>query len=548
MQKITEIILLLLLLGIAVFLRFYCLDSIPSGFINDEAAVGYNAYSLIKTGRDEFGISWPLVFESFGEGKPGMMVYHVLPWIKILGLTEIAVRVSPALFSVITILISYLLTLEIFANAQNKKTIAYLNMLILAFMPWDIFYARGGAFGHESLFWATLSVYLFLKWQRIKNIRILLLCSLSASISMLSYHSARVFVPIILFSLWLMAIKNLKLKDKILSLLIMLLSSGILWIWLMISPVAGSRAAGVSILHPQSGVGLKLNLDITESVNQPLWLVRLMHNKFVAYFRDFSLRYFSHFDSDFLFFSGDPLPRYQIPNHGLLLSICIPFLAFGIYLMLRYKKWVLILWLLAAPIVSAITFQTPSASRARFMIIPLSILTAWGFGYFYEHRAKLLVKIAIPFIIFIFIWQFTVFWDAYAVHAQVREPYHWQVGYKEMVTKVMQLKNNYHNVKVTDKKGTPYIFFLFYTQYNPKRWQEQSGGSKGDLDVFHFQSMKYLDNIEFVSEKCPASFSQDPNTLYVCVNEEIPGNARTIETIRYNNGEPAFIILDFKKP
>ncbi|MDZ4228834.1 MAG: glycosyl transferase, partial [Patescibacteria group bacterium] len=60
---------LILILLLAAGLRFYQLGRVPSGFVNDEAAFGYNAYSLIKTGRDEFGEFLPIIFHSFGEGK-----------------------------------------------------------------------------------------------------------------------------------------------------------------------------------------------------------------------------------------------------------------------------------------------------------------------------------------------------------------------------------------------------------------------------------------------------------------------------------------------
>ena len=59
---------LILILVIAVLLRFWQINTLPS--LNpDEAALGYNAYSLLKTGKDEHGISWPLHFKSFSDYK-----------------------------------------------------------------------------------------------------------------------------------------------------------------------------------------------------------------------------------------------------------------------------------------------------------------------------------------------------------------------------------------------------------------------------------------------------------------------------------------------
>src|SRR3989304_8512132 len=77
---------------LACFLRFYHLGSYPA--LNaDEAAIGYNAYSLIQTGRDEHGNFWPIHFQSFNDYKPGFYFYLVVPFVKMLGLNEWAVRV-----------------------------------------------------------------------------------------------------------------------------------------------------------------------------------------------------------------------------------------------------------------------------------------------------------------------------------------------------------------------------------------------------------------------------------------------------------------------
>ena len=58
----------------------------------DEAALGYNAYSISQTLRDEYGQFMPLIFKSFGDYKPGLYVYLAVPFVTIFGLNEISVR------------------------------------------------------------------------------------------------------------------------------------------------------------------------------------------------------------------------------------------------------------------------------------------------------------------------------------------------------------------------------------------------------------------------------------------------------------------------
>src|SRR3989337_4126255 len=108
-------LLLILILSLAAILRFWELDSYPA--LNaDEAAIGYNAYSLIQTGQDEHGNPWPIHFQSFNDFKPGLYFYLVLPFVKVLGLNAWAVRIPGALLGVLTVLAVYLLVKELFSN------------------------------------------------------------------------------------------------------------------------------------------------------------------------------------------------------------------------------------------------------------------------------------------------------------------------------------------------------------------------------------------------------------------------------------------------
>ena len=95
-MKNTAILLVIVLL--AAVIRLWQLDSNPPGLTWDEAALGYNGYSIMQTGRDEYGSFLPLSLKSFGDYKPAVYAYLTIPFIAILGLTEWAVRLPSALF------------------------------------------------------------------------------------------------------------------------------------------------------------------------------------------------------------------------------------------------------------------------------------------------------------------------------------------------------------------------------------------------------------------------------------------------------------------
>src|SRR5262249_11830786 len=67
--------ILAVLVLLALVLRVWGLDWSPPGLDPDEVSIGYNAYSILRTGRDEYGVPWPLTFRAFGEFKRPAYIY-----------------------------------------------------------------------------------------------------------------------------------------------------------------------------------------------------------------------------------------------------------------------------------------------------------------------------------------------------------------------------------------------------------------------------------------------------------------------------------------
>src|SRR3970040_1732828 len=98
MLKIKKsLFFLLLILVLAALLRFYHLGTIPPSLYSDEINQGYNAYSLMLTGRDEHGLFLPVSLRSFGDWKPPLPAYLMIPPIYLFGLNEFSVRLPSAI-------------------------------------------------------------------------------------------------------------------------------------------------------------------------------------------------------------------------------------------------------------------------------------------------------------------------------------------------------------------------------------------------------------------------------------------------------------------
>src|SRR3990172_12798734 len=158
---------LILIILLSFVLRSYKLNTVPA-FNADEAAIGYNAYSLLLTGKDEHGNNWPLHFQSFNDYKPGLYFYLVLPLVKFFGLNEWSVRIPGAFLGVATIFVLYLLIEELkIGNSiviKNLKLgISEIAALLLAISPWHIHFSRGGWEVNVATFLIVLGLWFFLK-------------------------------------------------------------------------------------------------------------------------------------------------------------------------------------------------------------------------------------------------------------------------------------------------------------------------------------------------------------------------------------------------
>src|SRR3990167_1090490 len=108
MSKLNLCILFFILL-LAFFLRFIKITEVPPSLNWDEASIAYNAYSILETGRDEWGKILPLHFKSYGEYKLPGQIYASIPAIAIFGLTPFAVRITPVIYGTITVLFLFFL-------------------------------------------------------------------------------------------------------------------------------------------------------------------------------------------------------------------------------------------------------------------------------------------------------------------------------------------------------------------------------------------------------------------------------------------------------
>lgn len=533
--KINKLPLIIILI-FAILIRFVNINSFPA--INaDEAALGYNAYSLIQTGKDEHGISWPLHFKSFGDYKPGGYVYLAIPFVKFLGLTPLAVRLPNLILSVLTILFLFKL---VFLLSKNNK-LALITASVLTLSPWHIHFSRGAWESSAALSLIVIGTYFFFKSITEKFIKNFSIFVVLYVLSLYIYHSARLIAPLLALTLIILYFKNL--IKKLPQILIPILLGTILALPVMFSFLNNggtARIGGVGLTADQGPIN-RANELINHHNNVKL-INRGIHNKRLLYLISWAQKYTSHFDLNFLGINGDEVPRSKVPEMGQIYLIELPFLLIGLIFLLKStiynlrSKIFFIAFLLIAPIASSLTYQAPSALRALSLVIPLSILITLGIYSFFSLICKTKF-INLILIVFILIYGYFIayYFDAYFIHYEKRYSYAWEYGFDQLVPYLESQKNNYDQVYVTNKYDQPYILFLFFSKYPPEKIQSEIKLTTPDqygfstvlnYDKYHFEKINW--------DKLPS------NSLVVTSDEITP--QEPIKIINFPNGQSGFKI------
>jgi 4-amino-4-deoxy-L-arabinose transferase-like glycosyltransferase len=544
-------LILSFIIVLAAVLRIWGIGQYPVGLNADEAAIGYNAYSLLQTGKDEYGTWFPLAFKSFGDYKPGLYFYIVVPFVGLFGLNEFAVRLPSALLGIGTIILVYFLAKNLFKNSWVGITSAFL----LAITPWHIAFSRGSWETNAATFFITLGIYLFIK--KIGDPKYLFFSLLAFLVSMYIYQSPRLVVPVLVLGLmglyWRELFKSVQANMK--SLLMVVITLGVLTIPLGLQFVGGSgsaRFSGLSFLS-DPGPENRVNELRGEHPNAGGTAAKIFHNKITAYAPQFFSHYVDHFRGDFLFINGDPIIRNKVPETGQFYLITVPFLIIGLVGLLKFSsktKWVILIWLLVSPMASSMTYQTPNAVRALTMVVPFVLIMGYGFyqviAWFKNKNLQLLMVVGL---LIIFSFETVHFVESYFIHYPKRYPLAWEYGFREMVGKLQQYEGSYPKIVITDRYDQPYILTLFYKaalaqeqgkQFNPAVYQSKLVLS--ERDKFNFGTVRSFDSYEFKEVK-PEEVTESKNTLFILTSKEVPPNSDIIDRVKFPNGEDAFVFV-----
>lgn len=451
--KIVLAVFLVVLL--ASVLRVYKLDTVPPSLSWDEAAVGYNAWSIANYGKDEWGKTFPPYFTSFLDDKHPIHIYATAIFVKFLGLTEFSTRLPAAVFGVFNVVLMFFLGRLLF----KSNLAGLIGAVVLAISPYNLQFSR---FNHElnfAIFFFMLGLTLFLQGLKSKNF-LLALSFLSFGIDLLTYHSAKVVVPpVVLLLVVLYRQDLLALKKQFLT--------GLAFLTIFI---------GIIAINPALlGVARAEQTTISSDQIIKTDLYKQTQNQLLGWAEIVWKNYQTHFTQQYLFISGDSNSRHSTQAVGEFYWIDAVFLIIGLLALLwkRSKVTLLLLaWALLAPLPASLAKESPHAARAMFMtgswhlIIALGIYSSLKILRFKYLQAALAVSLVFAYGLF-----FRNYLDYYYNDYAGKSANEWQYGMKEIVQYVDK-HPEYARVYMTDVRMQPYIFFLYYLKIPPDEFQK----------------------------------------------------------------------------
>jgi len=545
MKKFLPIILIFIL---GFILRTINIGRFPAGFSADEASQGYTAYSILKTGKDEWGKFLPLNPRSFGDYKPPLYTYLTIPSIAAFDLNEFAVRLPSAIFGSLAIVAVFLLAQELFGIA----TISLLAALFLAVCPWHLSFSRVAIEANLTVFFFPMGFYFFLKGLR--KTGYLSLAALFWGLNLYSYHSARVFTLIFALLLVVWNWRKISFSDKKVWLSIILTLIFVLPVLLSIfGGGAGKRFGDVSLFNP-TDKGREIEQRQKESLLiEPLPI--LFNNKITWIAEKFTQNYFSYFSLNFLFTEGSPDNSYSnLSGRGLLHLWELPLLLATVWFFYKRRekrRWILLAWLLLAGVPAALSKESFHANRAITFLPLWSVLSAYGAYFSWEFLSKSFPRFKKTILLLSLVVLLTslfFFFEEYSYHAPKKLAKGLSYGYQETIANLSQIENNYDKIIMTKRFSEPQTFVAFYKKYNPGQFQLESK----DFLRYEKDGLIFLDQLGVYNlgkyEFRDINWGADKNlkkTLIVGGPEDFTLEKITpIRTIYYPNGKEAFLIID----
>ncbi len=525
--------LIFCVLCIGIFFRFYHLSSVPPSPSLDEVSIGYNAYSILKTGADEYGTRFPLLLRAYDDWRPALYVYLVIPFVSILGLTALAVRLPSILLSIILLPITYGLVYELFGRKPPQIKIGEITlgvplfaMALLAISPWHIYISRLGHEANAGLAAIVIAIYFFLRVINEKQkTKWFVFSAVTFAVALYTYQSQKLIVPVLLLALEFCYRKILFEWRKVIIVCIIigvLLSLPIVFV--SFSPEGLMRLRGTSAFSSDQSIYYEYAKKFAIAKERGDVFGILMNHRYVVNIQIFIKNYFMHFNWKWLFTGSDVPEAHKVPRMGLLYWWELPFILLGILGIIRMKmspsaKGFLFIWFLSGPLPAAITTQAPHAMRSYTFLPTWQIFGAVGIIACLQVSEERLKRInqgyrmvgygILGFIVMI--GSLLQLYKNYFFIFPRQQSSSFQYALSQAIPYVLAHESAYDRIVFSNQNDLyqSYMFFLFFSHYDPKEYRKRGGTVSGGFAQTHTIGKYVFRPIDWKKEQ------KNRSTLYV---------------------------------
>lgn len=539
MRRAKPIIIIVLFI-LAVFLRLYRLDTVPPSPSLDEVSIGYNAYSIGKTGMDEYKTPFPLQLRAYDDFRPALYLYPVVATVSTFGLSAFAVRLPSVIFSLVTLFFIYQTALLLGKKYFKSDVISIWALAVSTVSPWHIYISRLGHEVNLGLALFTAGTYAIMYWLVTQKKNGLYWSAIMMALSLYGYQSEKIVLPIfaatIAILFWRKFLTSKLVTIKALVLFVLLAGYAVM---LTLSPQGLSRLHGTSAIGEDAPQMQQARDKHARAVTSGDRVGALLTSKYVTAAAIVVNNYASHFSPRWLFMGGRR-ESHKVPDMGLLSwwsgVLFIIGVWYGYQLLPKKLFFLLLSWVLTGPIPASITTQAPHAMRAITMFPAIMVMVGIGVGLLEKNKRW---KIITTGILAVFILhQGVIFFQKYFVTFPLEQSDSFQYALGGALAYVEQEKNKYTRVVITNEGAgyQSYMFYLFYNRYDSMRYVKNGGTSSGGYAQQH-----RIDNVTFEPIEQTEQVLKD--TLYVADVTSLPRGGVVKRVFVNKDGNPALVAI-----
>jgi len=435
LTKKLNLLFIFFVLSFSGFLYFYKLSTIPSGFYVDEASVAYNAYSILMTGKDEYGFSYPIYFRLMGSYTPSLLIYLFSFLLRFFDMSVMLFRSISAVSALLSVYIFYLLVKKMKLYKLNMSYLAI--TLFYSISPWIVFNAR---LGYETtLGFLIFNIGTYLLFLAYKKPKYLAWAAAVLSISTYVSHNQRVLAPLFLIGFLFLVRKKILVKRNI------------------------------NILSTAFVVGLILNIpNLYMFGTKAFWIKSAQFD--ISNFWNLLV----YLSPKTLFYKNPDIDlQHTVPKLSMMFNwMVIPYFV-GMYLVIkrvrdfRYKY--IILYIVVTLLPSIFSSYFVSSQKSLPFIIPLAIILGLGIDEILRH-----IKVAMRVVVLVFVaaYSILVLYTSYFILFPIERARGWNYGYDQIAEFVRERPNDAFLLDDT-RNPRSYILLLYHLRYPPAKYHQE---------------------------------------------------------------------------